>query len=224
MSAQCQQKKLYMIHKGWPFTVINQYSANLVSMSDIPTTPGRLRPAEHKVPPFKRAWNTILYTDYSSNRNEFCLTQENPENNKEKHIIHCDSASLPAKQQKLPAIHEEDLETICALQQIYNKRPLDDISDEISNIVIATYRYNFTGWHWMAVLLQYYTALARNGKKEKLNHNPCEVVQIRNHGESCYIRDLETGRIYLRNRKFIKHSTLFLARVDLRRWRSAPTS
>jgi len=44
-----------------------------------------------------------------------------------------------------------------------------------------------------------------DGKKETLIHNPCEVVQIRNHGESYYIRDLETGRIYLRNRKFIKH-------------------
>ena len=37
------QKKLNMIHKGWPFTTIRQYSANLVSlsdvMSDIPTTP-----------------------------------------------------------------------------------------------------------------------------------------------------------------------------------------
>ena len=32
------------------------------------------------------------------------------------------------------------------------------------------------------------------------------MVQIRNHGESYYIKDLETGRIYLRNRKFIKHS------------------
>ena len=45
-----------------------------------------------------------------------------------------------------------------------------------------------------------------DGKKETLIHNPCEVVQIRNHGESYYVRDLETGRIYLRNRKFIKHS------------------
>ena len=121
-----------------------------------------------------------------------------------------------------------------------------------------------------------------DGKRETLIHNPCEVVQIRNHGESYYIRDLETGRIYLSNRKFVKHSetsrnlehhlknmevvsdktlkhklqdwtlstetivppdscvqdrnletlskrvkfdsTLFLAMVNLRRWRSAPTS
>ena len=37
-------------------------------------------------------------------------------------------------------------------------------------------------------------------------NNPCEVVSIRKHGESYYIRDLETNRIYLRNRKYIKHS------------------
>ena len=36
--------------------------------------------------------------------------------------------------------------------------------------------------------------------------NPCEVIQIRKHGESYYIKDLQTGRIYLRNRKFIKMS------------------
>ena len=45
-----------------------------------------------------------------------------------------------------------------------------------------------------------------NGKRETLIHNPCEVIQIRNHRESYYIQDLETGRIYLRNRKYIKHS------------------
>ena len=28
--------------------------------------------------PFNRAWNTILYTDFSSKGIGFCLTQENP--------------------------------------------------------------------------------------------------------------------------------------------------
>ena len=45
-----------------------------------------------------------------------------------------------------------------------------------------------------------------DGKQETLVENPCEVVEIRKHGESYYIKDLETERIYLRNRKFIKHS------------------
>ena len=31
-----------------------------------------------------------------------------------------------------------------ALEAIYNSKPLDDISDKISDIVVSTYRYNFT--------------------------------------------------------------------------------
>ena len=44
------------------------------------------------------------------------------------------------------------------------------------------------------------------GKRETLVDNPCKVIQIRKHGESYYIRDILTNRIYLRNRKFIKMS------------------
>ena len=45
-----------------------------------------------------------------------------------------------------------------------------------------------------------------DGKKQTLIESPCEVVQIRQHGESYYIKDLETNRIYLWNRRFIKAS------------------
>ena len=31
-----------------------------------------------------------------------------------------------------------------ALESIYNSKPLKDICDEISDIVVSTYRYNFT--------------------------------------------------------------------------------
>ena len=31
-----------------------------------------------------------------------------------------------------------------SLESIYSNKPLDDISDEISDIVVSTYRYNFT--------------------------------------------------------------------------------
>ena len=31
-----------------------------------------------------------------------------------------------------------------ALEAIYNSKPLDDISDKISDIVVSTYRYNFS--------------------------------------------------------------------------------
>ena len=45
-----------------------------------------------------------------------------------------------------------------------------------------------------------------DGKKQTLVDQPCEVVAIRKHGESYYIRDIQTNRIYLRNRKYIKRS------------------
>jgi len=34
----------------------------------------------------------------------------------------------------------------------------------------------------------------------------CEVIEVRNHGESCYIRDISTDHIYLRNRSWIEPS------------------
>ena len=34
----------------------------------------------------------------------------------------------------------------------------------------------------------------------------CEIIEIRNHGESYYIKDLNTDRIYLRNRSWIEPS------------------
>ena len=70
------------------------------------------------------------------------------------------------KQKRLPAIYGENLAIILALEKcrywlcgcphftirtdhkglesIYNNKPLDEISDEISDIVVSTYRYNFT--------------------------------------------------------------------------------
>ena len=43
-------------------------------------------------------------------------------------------------------------------------------------------------------------------KHQALVHNPCEVLSVRPNGQSYYIRDLETDRIYLRNRKYIRPS------------------
>ena len=67
--------------------------------------------------PFNRDWKTVLYTDFSGKGLGFCLTQENLENNNEKHIIYCDSASLTKKQEKLPAIYGENLAIIHALKK-----------------------------------------------------------------------------------------------------------
>ena len=44
-----------------------------------------------------------------------------------------------------------------------------------------------------------------DGKHEALVDRPCEVLSVRPNGQSYYIRDLETDRIYLRNRKYIRH-------------------
>ena len=41
----------------------------------------------------------------------------------------------------------------------------------------------------------------------------CEVIEVRNHGESYYIKDLNTDRIYLRNRSWIKPSETSLNEI-----------
>ena len=96
----------------------------------------------------------------------FALTQENPKNPNEKQLIYCGSSSLSKKQKRYPAIYRENLAIITglekcrywlqgcphftvrtdqkALQHIYNSKSLDDISDKISDIVVSTYRYNFS--------------------------------------------------------------------------------
>merc|ERR1712112_169683 len=45
-----------------------------------------------------------------------------------------------------------------------------------------------------------------DGMKTLEIENICEVIEARNHGESYYIKDLETDRIYLRNREWIEPS------------------
>ena len=81
-------------------------------------------------------------------------------------MIYYGSSALSEKQRRFPAIYDENLAIITglekcwywlrgcphftirtnqkALEAIYNSKPLDDISDEISDIVVSTYRYNFT--------------------------------------------------------------------------------
>ena len=44
--------------------------------------------------PFKKRWQTILYTDYSSKGVSFASTEENPENMLEIQLILCGSSSL----------------------------------------------------------------------------------------------------------------------------------
>merc|ERR1711867_862 len=116
--------------------------------------------------PFNKEWKTILFTDYSAKGIGYALTQEHPEDKTKKHLIFCGSSSLSEKQKRLPAIYGENLGICVALEKcrfwlrgcphfwvytdhrslesIYNSKPIDEISDEISDIVVSTYRYNFT--------------------------------------------------------------------------------
>ena len=52
-----------------------------------------------------------------------------------------------------------------------------------------------------------------DGKKTLEIENLCEVIEVRNHGESYYIKDLTTDRIYLRNRAWIKPSETSLNEI-----------
>ena len=45
-----------------------------------------------------------------------------------------------------------------------------------------------------------------DGKKTLRIDSLCEVIKVRNHRESYYIRDISTGHIYLRNRSWIEPS------------------
>ena len=114
---------------------------------------------------FKRGWNTVLYTDYSSKGIGFCLTQENPEKPEERILIYCVSASLTKKQKKLPAIYCENLTLVAALEKckfwlhggppfnvrtnhqalssIYNTKSLDQLPEELESIVVSTFRHKF---------------------------------------------------------------------------------
>ena len=111
--------------------------------------------------PYNKHWCTVLYTYYSSKGVGFALTQENLDNNTDKQLIFCGSSSLSEKQKRLPAIYGENLAIIVALEKcrywlcgcphftiwtdhkglesIYNNKPLDEISDELSDIVVSTF-------------------------------------------------------------------------------------
>ncbi len=110
--------------------------------------------------PFNKEWQTILFMDYSAKGVGFALTQEHPEDNKKKQLIFCGSSSLSEKQKRLPAIYGENLGIVVALEKcrfwlrgcphfwiytdhrslesIYNSKPIDEISDEISDIIVST--------------------------------------------------------------------------------------
>ena len=52
-----------------------------------------------------------------------------------------------------------------------------------------------------------------DGKKKLRIDSLCEIIEVRNHGESYYIKDLNTDRIYLRNRSWIKPSETSLNEI-----------
>ena len=60
-----------------------------------------------------------------------------------------------------------------ALESIYNSKPLDEISDEISDIVVSTYRYNFT--------VQYIKG-KDNELADYLSRNPLWCPESNEHG------------------------------------------
>ena len=147
-----------LLKKGVPYIWDNTMQQDFDQIKDMLKSPLGLKS-------FNRDWNTVLYTDFSGKGLGFCLTQENPENTEEKHIIYCDSTSLMKKQEKLPAIYGENLAIIFALNkckyflhgckrfkirtdqqalaQIYNKKQFDELSEEISDIVVATAKFHF---------------------------------------------------------------------------------
>ena len=148
-----------LLRKDTPYIWNNNLQAEFYGVKQILKSPMGLKP-------FNEAWKTILFTDYSAKGVGFSLTQENPKDETQKQLIFYGSSSLSEKQKFLSAIYREILAIIFALEKgrywlqgcphfyiytdhkslesIYNNKPLDEISDEISDIVVSTYRYNFT--------------------------------------------------------------------------------
>ena len=52
-----------------------------------------------------------------------------------------------------------------------------------------------------------------DGKKTLRIDSLCEIIEVRNHGYSYYIRDLNNDRIYLRNRSWIEPSETSLNEI-----------
>ena len=52
-----------------------------------------------------------------------------------------------------------------------------------------------------------------DGKKTLRIASLCEIIEVRYHGESYYIKDLNTDRIYLRNRSWIEPSETSLNEI-----------
>merc|ERR1712115_242524 len=150
---------MVLLKKDKPFIWDKNMQAEFEGIKQLLRSPMGLQP-------FNKDWRTVLYTDYSAKGVGFALTQEHPEENKKKQLIFCGSSSLSEKQKRLPAIYGENLAIIVVLEKcrywlhrcphfyiytdhkslesIYNNKPLDEISDKISDIVVSTYRYNFT--------------------------------------------------------------------------------
>ena len=148
-----------LLRKDTPYVWDQNLQAEFDGIKQILKSPLGLKPCN-------KNWRMVLYTDYSSKGVGFTLTQENPEDKTAKQLIFCGSSSLSEKQKRLPAIYRENLAIIVALEKcrywlrgcphfyiytdhkslesIYNNKPLDEISDEISDIMVSTYQYNFT--------------------------------------------------------------------------------
>ena len=99
-----------LLKKDTPYIWDESMQKEFMKIKEILRSPMGLKP-------FNKNWKTILYTDYSSKGIGFNLTQENPANKKEKHLIYRDSASLNERQKKLPAIYGENLGIITALEK-----------------------------------------------------------------------------------------------------------
>ena len=52
-----------------------------------------------------------------------------------------------------------------------------------------------------------------DGKKTLRIDSLCKIIEVRNHGKSYYIKDLNNDRIYLRNRSWIKPSETSLNEI-----------
>merc|ERR1712105_83846 len=119
--------------------------------------------------PFRIDWLTIVFCDYSRRGIGYLLVQQHPTDPSRKHIVFMGSVRLSPTQRHLPAIYGESLAIVTALRKlhfylrgcphfvirsdqsalvnIYNSKHLEDMSEQIQEDVISTFKYNFTMQH-----------------------------------------------------------------------------
>ena len=101
-----------LLKKDTPFIWDKTINDEFEAIKEILRSPIGLRP-------YNRDWETYVYSDLSTKGIGYVLCQENPNDRRQKHIVHMGSVSLSPRQKALPAIYGENLGIVIALEKLH---------------------------------------------------------------------------------------------------------